>query len=377
MFTNSLIPLQVALDASGLQITWFLLIAVLWIGFFFLEGFDFGVSMLYPILGKDPKDRRVMINTIGPTWDGNEVWLITAGGATFAAFPGWYASLFSALYLPLFLVLMGLILRGISFEYRAKMPDDRWRNAFDACASIGALIVSLVFGIGFANFVRGLPVAPDATAAFGEPNLFTGGFWSLFNPFGLLGGVLFILLFCTHGSMFLALKTYGPVKERTVKFVHTLAPITLVVLLAFVFFANVIYGAGDNPYLGDVAPIIMWATGLLSVVALALGLLAQVKGRNGWAFIGTGLSIVTMLVMIFTKMYGTLGFISADMDNPLNMVTASSSPMTLKLMTIFAAIMVPIVLAYTVWSYWVFRKRLGHADLPEHEYERNVVEVHA
>lgn len=160
MLTNSLIPLQASLDASPLQIVWFLLIAVLWIGFFFLEGFDFGVSMLYPILGKDPKERRVMINTIGPTWDGNEVWLITAGGATFAAFPGWYATLFSGLYLPLFLVLVGLILRGISFEYRAKMPDDRWRNAFDACASIGSLIVSLVFGIGFANFVKGMDVAP-------------------------------------------------------------------------------------------------------------------------------------------------------------------------------------------------------------------------
>lgn len=376
MLTNSLIPLQASLDASPLQIVWFLLIAVLWIGFFFLEGFDFGVSMLYPILGKDPKERRVMINTIGPTWDGNEVWLITAGGATFAAFPGWYATLFSGLYLPLFLVLVGLILRGISFEYRAKMPDDRWRNAFDACASIGSLIVSLVFGIGFANFVKGMDVASLTSAAFGEPNLYTGGFWALFSPFGLLGGVLFILLFCTHGSMFLALKTYGSIHDKTVKFVHTLAPVTVAVLLIFVLAANIFYGTSKNPYLGSLSTVLMWAAGLLSVVVLGLAALAQRAERNGWAFIGTGASILLMLAMIFVKMYGTLGFISADMSNPLNMVTASSSPLTLKLMTWFACFLVPVVLAYQAWSYWVFSKRLSTKEMPEHEHEPNVAEVH-
>lgn len=371
---NTLIPL-IALDASPLQIVWFCLIAVLWIGFFFLEGFDFGVAMLYPVLGKDPKQRRVMINTIGPTWDGNEVWLLTAGGATFAAYPGWYSTLFSALYLPLFLVLMGLILRGISFEYRAKMPDDRWRNAFDACASIGSLIVSLVLGIGFANFVKGLPVAPDTTAAFGNPNLFTGGFWSLFSPFGLLGGLLFILLFCTHGAMFLALKTYGEVHERASKLVHTLGPVTLAVLALFVVLANVIYGAGYNPYLGSTGTMLMWLTGLLSVAALGCGVIAQLRERNGWAFIGTGLAIVLFFVMVFVKMYGTLGFISADMSSPLNMVTASSSPLTLRLMTIFACCIVPLVIAYQAWSYWVFRKRISTKEMPEHEVEPNVVEA--
>lgn len=375
MLTSSLIPLQTLLNPSALQVVWFGLIAVLWIGFFFLEGFDFGVSMLYPVLGKDPKERRVMINTIGPVWDGNEVWLLTAGGATFAAYPGWYATLFSALYVPLCLVLVGLIFRGIAFEYRAKMPDDRWRNSFDACASVGSLVVSLVLGIGFANFVKGLTVAPDASAPFGHPNLYTGGFWALFNPFGLLGGVLFILLFCTHGAMFLALKTYGSIKDKTVAFVHKLAPITVLVMLVFVVCANVFYGADKNPYEGALASVLMWVIGILAVLLLAVGGYAQRAGRNGWAFIGTGASIVMLFVMIFVKIFGTLGFISSDMQNPLNMVNASSSPLTLKLMTIFACCLVPIVLAYQAWTYWVFHKRISTKEMPAKEFEENVAEV--
>ncbi|WP_399553273.1 cytochrome d ubiquinol oxidase subunit II [uncultured Propionibacterium sp.] len=366
-------PLQTALGASPLQILWFCLIGLLWTGFFFLEGFDFGVAVLYPVLGRDPRQRRVMINTIGPVWDGNEVWLLTAGGGMFAAFPGWYSTLFSALYLPLFLILVGLIARGVSFEYRAKMPDDRWRNTFDVCACAGSLIVSLVLGVGFANFVRGLPVAPDATAAFGNPNLFTGGFWSLFNPFGLLGGVLFVLLFCTHGAVFLALKTYGEVRERSMTVLKSLGPVTVAVLAVFVVVACTVYGAGENPYLGAPAGALMRAAGICSVVALTVAVLAQRAERNGWAFIFTGATIVALLVMIFTKMYGTLGLVSADMNNPITMVNASSSPHTLRLMTIFAACIVPVVLIYQIWSYWVFRKRISRRELPEHEIEPNEV----
>ncbi|CAM2950194.1 cytochrome d ubiquinol oxidase, subunit II [Propionibacterium acidifaciens F0233] len=366
------VPLQIELGASPLQVVWFCLIALLWTGFFFLEGFDFGVAMLYPVLGRDPGRRRVMINTIGPTWDGNEVWLLTAGGGMFAAFPGWYSTLFSALYLPLFLVLVGLIARGVSFEYRAKMPDDRWRDAFDACASIGSLVVSLVLGIGFANFVRGLPVAPDPTA-FGSPNLFTGGFWSLFNPFGLLGGALFVLLFCTHGAVFLALKTYGEVRERAMALLRTLGPVTVAVLAAFVVIACTVHGAGRNPYLGTAAGVVVWVAGLGSVLALAVAVLAQRVERNGWAFLLTGATIVALFVMIFTRIYGTLGFVPADMGDPLTMVTASSSPHTLRLMTIFAACVVPVVLAYQIWSYWVFHRRISGRELPEHETEPNEV----
>ncbi len=370
---TTMVPLQMPLDASPLQIVWFFLIALLWTGFFFLEGFDFGVAMLYPVLGRDPGRRRVMINTIGPVWDGNEVWLLTAGGAMFAAFPGWYSTLFSALYLPLFLVLVGLIARGVSFEYRAKMPDDRWRNTFDACACAGSFIVTLVLGIGFANLVRGLPVAPDTSAAFGAPNLFTGGFWSLFNPFGLLGGVLLVLLFCTHGAVFLALKTYGEVRERAMTVLRTLGPITVAVLAVFVLAACSVHGAGENPYLGTPAAVVMWAGGLGSVLALTAAVLAQRAERNGRAFFFTGVSIVTFFVMVFTKLYGTLGFVSEDPTNPITMVNASSSPHTLRLMTIFAVCIVPVVLGYQIWSYWVFRKRISSRELPEHENEPNEV----
>ncbi|MBE6477592.1 MAG: cytochrome d ubiquinol oxidase subunit II [Propionibacteriaceae bacterium] len=370
---TTMVPLQIPLDAGPLQIVWFFLIALLWTGFFFLEGFDFGVAMLYPVLGRDPRQRRVMINTIGPVWDGNEVWLLTAGGAMFAAFPGWYSTLFSALYLPLFLVLVGLIARGVSFEYRAKMPDDRWRNTFDTCASAGSFIVTLVLGIGFANLVRGLPVAPDTSAAFGAPNLFTGSFWSLFNPFGLLGGVLLVLLFCTHGAVFLALKTYGDVRERAMTVLRTLGPITVAVLAVFVLAACSVHGAGENPYLGTPAAVVMWAGGLGSVLALTAAVLAQRAERNGRAFFFTGVSIVTFFVMVFTKLYGTLGFVSEDPTNPITMVNASSSPHTLRLMTIFAVCIVPVVLGYQIWSYWVFRKRISSRELPEHENEPNEV----
>ncbi|SER91477.1 cytochrome d ubiquinol oxidase subunit II [Propionibacterium cyclohexanicum] len=379
MFTDiALTSLQTAtLGATPLQVVWFLLIAVLWCGFFFLEGFDFGVAMLYPVLGRDPKRRRVLINSIGATWDGNEVWLITAGGAMFAAFPGWYSTLFSALYLPLFLVLVGLILRGISFEYRAKHPSTRWRDTFDTIGTVGSFIVTLVLGIGFANFVRGLPVAPDTSAAYGDPNLFTGGFWSLFNFYGLLGGVTFVLLFITHGAMFLGIKTYGEVHDDAMSLLKKLGPVTVVVVAAFVLLGNIVYPASENPYAGTLASVLMWLTGLLAIAAVAFGVLAQLRGRNVLAFSGTGLSVIAMVAMIFVKIYGTLGFVSADPNRPLNMVTASSSPMTLQLMTVFAVIMVPIVLAYQVWSYWVLRKRLSVKDLPQQPIEENVVEVQA
>mgnify|MGYP002751778370 CR=1 FL=1 len=196
----------------ALNVVWFLLIAVLWIGFFFLEGFDFGVAMLLPVLGRNDKERRVMVNTIGPTWDGNEVWLLTAGGATFAAFPGWYATLFSGLYLPLLLVLVGLILRGVAFEYRSKHPDAKWRNMFDVFATYGSLTAALVLGVGFANFAIGLA---------NDGKLWNGSFFGLFGPFALLGGVLFVALFMVHGATFLALKSRGEIHDRARGFVRT------------------------------------------------------------------------------------------------------------------------------------------------------------
>ena len=343
-----------------LIILWFALIAVLWIGFFFLEGFDFGVAMLYPVIGKDPTERRVMINTIGPTWDGNEVWLLTAGGAMFAAFPGWYATLFSGLYLPLLLVLLGLIVRGVSFEYRALMPDDNWRDTFDWAATLGSGIVTLVFGVGFANMWKGMPVG-------GEPPLMTQSFWSLFSPFALLGGVLLVVLFMVHGAVFLCLKTAGSVRSKANGVVKMLGPVALALLAIYVVTGNIFYGAGQNPNLGPVAGGAMWVVGLLSVAALAFAILMHsekgVQARENLAFVGTGVAIATLFVTHFIKMFGTLGFVPESGTN-FDMTVAASTPGTLQLMSIAALVGVPIVLGYTIWSYWVFRKRISVDNMP-------------
>ncbi|SDL09382.1 cytochrome d ubiquinol oxidase subunit II [Tessaracoccus oleiagri] len=337
-------------------LVWYLLIAVLWIGFFFLEGFDFGVAMLLPILGKNDKERRVMVNTIGPTWDGNEVWLITAGGAMFAAFPGWYATLFSGLYLPLLLVLVGLILRGVAFEYRSKHHTSRYRNMLDWFAIVGSFLPSLVLGVGFANFIIGMP---------NDGLLFDGSFWGLFSPFALLGGVLFLALFVQHGSAFLALKTSGTMHERAKAFGTKVGWVAVALLAVFVVWQNLAYPATSE--FGDFT-VLTWAVGIISVAALAASVVLVTKERDGWAFIATGLSIVTLFVGIFLKMYGNLGFAqdtSVPVGDRLNMLTAASSETTLQIMSVAAVVFVPLVLGYQAWSYWVFRKRLSTKSIPE------------
>lgn len=341
---------------ATLQVVWFGLAAVLWLGYFFLEGFDYGVAMLLPVLGRNDAERRVLVNTIGPVWDGNEVWLLTAGGAMFAAFPGWYASLFSGLYLPLFLVLTGLILRGVAFEYRAKRDDLRWKEAFDWCATIGSFLPALVFGVGFANFVKGLKVGSDV--------LLAQGFWSLFNPFGLLGGVLFVVLFLAHGAVFVSLKTKGEVRTRANLFARKALLAAAALLAVFVVWHNLAWPAADTSWFGGTATVICWAAGLLGVACLVGSFLMASRGRDGWAFALTGLAIALLVVDMFAKMYGNLGFISLDAAHPLDMTTASSSPYTLKIMTIAACTAVPIVLAYQSWSYWVFHKRISTRNIP-------------
>ncbi|MEL4356751.1 MULTISPECIES: cytochrome d ubiquinol oxidase subunit II [unclassified Luteococcus] len=341
---------------TTLQMVWFFLSAVLWLGYLFLEGFDYGVAMLFPILGRDPQDRRVMINTIGPVWDGNEVWLLTAGGAMFAAFPGWYASLFSGLYLPLFLVLAGLIMRGVAFEYRAKRDSAQWKSGLDWCATIGSFLPSLVFGVGFANFVKGIRVGSD--------QLIAQGFWSLFSPFALLGGVLFVVLFLAHGAVFIALKTKGEIRIKANAFALKATLASAVLMAAFVVWQNVAWPAGETSWLGTTATALCWVFGLMAAAYLVIAFVMVKKERDGWAFTFTGLAIAFLVVDIFAKMYGNLGFISLDAAKPLDMTTAASSPYTLKLMTIAAACAVPVVLGYQAWSYWVFRKRLSTKNLP-------------
>jgi len=340
-------------EPSTLQVVWFCLIAVLWIGFLVLEGFDFGVAMLIPFLGRNDKEKRVLINTIGPLWDGNEVWLITAGGAMFAAFPGWYATMFSALYLPLFLILIALIVRGLAFEYRAKRPQPAWRQRWDWGASIGSFVVSLVLGIGFANFVMGMPVQVAEGRA--GVHVFTGGFWSLFSPFALLGGAVLVALFLFHGAIFLALKTRGEVHERAKAFA---ARIGLGVIAAgglWLLWSNLAYGTGLSG----------WILMLVAAGGLVLAWYMVKQDSDGWAFVGTAVATAVIAIGIFLGMYPDLGFDSSQAEVPLNILTASASPMTLTIMTWVAVCFIPIVLAYQSWTYWVFRRRLSTRNIPD------------
>jgi cytochrome d ubiquinol oxidase subunit II len=350
-----------ALEIAGnaplaLQALWFILIAVLWIGYLVLEGFDYGVGMLIPFLAKSEKEKRVMVNTIGPVWDGNEVWLLTAGGATFAAFPAWYATLFSGLYLPLFLVLVGLIIRGVAFEYRSKHPEAKWRNAFDWMASIGSFVVTLVFGVGFANFIIGLPVATAAD----NPSLYVVTpfpyFWQLFSWFGLLGGVTLVALFLFHGSLYLALKTKGEIHDRAKAFASKVGLVSIGLGAIFLVSQNLIHPTGP---LG-------WGLLVLAAAGLGSAWWFNSKDRDGIAFISTTAAILFVAVGIFLTMWPGLGFSAVGGGaSPLNALNASSTEMTLTLMTIAAAVFVPIVLAYTAWTYTVFRRRLGVENIPD------------
>lgn len=337
-------------------LVWFLLVAVLWIGYFFLECFDYGVAMLIKILGRDDKEKRVIVNTIGPLWDGNEVWLLTAGGAMFAAFPGWYASLFSGLYLPLLLVLLGLILRGVAFEYRSKHHTSQYRSMLDWFAALGSFLPALVFGVGFANFVSGLP---------NDGKLWNGNFFGLFMPFALVGGLMLVAICLFHGSAFLALKTSGVVHDKAKGFGTKVGWVTVALTAIFVLWQNIAYPAKSE--FGDFS-VLAWIVGVLSVVALVAAVFMVMKDRDGWAFICTGLSIVTLFVGIFLKIYGNIGFAQDEtvaVGDRLNMITAASSETTLTIMTIAAGIFVPIVLAYQAWSYWVFHKRISTKSIPD------------
>ncbi len=337
-----------------LQILWFILVAVLWIGFYFLEGFDFGVGMLLPFLGKKDEERRAIINTVGPTWDGNEVWLLTAGGATFAAFPMWYASMFSGFYLALFLLLVGLIIRGISFEYRSKDAHPAWRKRFDWMIAIGSFIVSLLLGAAFANLAKGVPI--DSAGNLVAPAWFPNGLGvtlTLLNPYGLLGGLATVTVFLIHGANFLSLKLDGELRERARKFAWTLwivATVAVILLtIGTYFYTDVLTKLGLNP---GITPILSLAA------LLATGYFIKNK-REGWAFIMTSLHIVLTQVTFFMLMFPRVMISSLDPANNLTIYNASSSQYTLSVMSIIALIFVPIVLVYQGWSYWMFRKRIS------------------
>ena len=327
-----------------LQILWFILIAVLWIGFFFLEGFDFGVGMLLPFLGKKDEERRAVINTIGSVWDGNEVWLLTAGGATFAAFPHWYATMFSGFYLALFLLVIGLILRGISFEYRSKDSNPVWRNRFDRMIAIGSFLPSLLLGTAFANLVHGVPI--------NEKMIYTGSVFTLLNPYGLIGGATMVSVFLLHGANFLTLKLDGELRERAralSKKLYIAAAIMVVILAITTYiFTDISTKIGVNPGIMPIA----------SVVVLLVTIYFINNKMEGWAFISTSAHIVLTQIAFFTLMFPRVMISSTDPSYSLTIYNASSSQYTLTVMSIIALIFVPIVLAYQGWTYYMFRKRI-------------------
>lgn len=333
-----------------LQILWFILIAILWIGFFFLEGFDFGVGMLLPFLGKKDEERRAIINTIGPTWDGNEVWLLTAGGATFAAFPHWYATMFSGFYIALFLLLVGLIIRGISFEYRSKDREPRWRNRFDWMIAVGSFLAALLLGAAFANLAKGVPIGADMNYVSTNGVMAT---LNLLNPYGLIGGLTTVVVFLLHGANFLGLKLEGEMRERVIalskKLYIAAVVVTTLLLIGTYIYTDIRTKLGINP---GITPIASFAALLVTIYFIN-------RKMEGWAFIMTSLHIVLTQVTFFTLMFPRVMISSLNPDWSLTIYNASSSQYTLTVMSIVALIFVPIVLAYQGWTYYMFRKRVS------------------
>ena len=328
------------------QTTWFLLIAVLWVGYFILEGFDFGVGALLPFVSRNEADRRAVLTTLGPVWDGNEVWLLVAGGATFAAFPEWYATLFSGFYLPLFLILVALIVRGVAFEYRSKYGKAQWRQRWDIAIVIASIIPALLWGVAFANIVRGVPIERSA-----QGNLeYVGGFFNLLNPYALLGGVVTLTVFLTHGAIFLSLKTAGEIRERARGFAIKFGLIAAVAAVAFLVWTNLMLPELNNIVLA-----------LSAVVALSwlAGLYSTLKVREGWAFIFSAVAIAAFVADLFYALYPRVMPSSLGSQFDLTITNASSTEYTLKVMTVVAIIMTPLVLIYQGWTYWVFRKRIS------------------
>lgn len=330
-----------------LPTVWFVAVALLWTGYFVLEGFDFGVGMLLPVLGRGrhaDADRRVMINAIGPVWDGNEVWLITAVSAMFAAFPAWYAATLSGFYLPIVLIIVALIGRGVAFEYRGKVDDPRWRARWDAVIVAGSATPAFLWGLVFANFARGVELGPDGVVRSDLLDLLT--------PYALLGGLASLTLFALHGAFFLALKTDGPVRRRAMATARRIAAVATGAVFAFLAWTQIDNGTA-------------W-TGLCAagaVVALLAGAALAGRGREGWAFVATAVAIVAFTVTIFAGLFPVALRSIVDPAYDLTLAAAASGPYTLGLLSWIGVAFLPLVIAYQSWSYWVFRRRLTRAHV--------------
>ncbi|GAA4602665.1 cytochrome d ubiquinol oxidase subunit II [Actinoplanes octamycinicus] len=328
-----------------LTTVWFALIAVLWAGYFLLEGFDFGVGILLPFVGTDERSRRLAINTIGPVWDGNEVWLLVAGGATFAAFPEWYATLFSGFFLPLLLILVALIVRGVAFEYRGKRDGVAWRKRWDLAIFVGSLVPAILWGVAFGNILRGVPI--DAQHEY------AGGFIGLLNPYALLGGLTTLALFTLHGAVFLALKTDGPMRVQAGRIAETLALVAVPVAAGFLIWTGITHTDGWGVTLSAAAAI-----ALVSAIPLTRA------RREGWAFAATGATLLLAVAALFVTLFPDVMPSTLDPAHSLTVHNASSTPYTLRVMTWVAVFFTPLVLLYQGWTYWVFRKRLKLSDIP-------------
>jgi cytochrome d ubiquinol oxidase subunit II len=328
-----------------LTVLWFCIVGFLFVGYFVLDGFDFGVGMSLPFLGRDDTDRRVLINTIGPVWDLNETWVIVAGASLFAAFPEWYATLFSGFYLPLLAILLALILRGVSFEYRHQRPEKVWKRRFDRMIVIGSAVPAFLWGVAFANIVAGVPL--DANHDY------IGTVFGLLNPYALLGGATTLLLFFTHGVVFVSLKTEGDIRNRARRLATRSGLVTVVVAAVFLLWTSLAFGTLASVILAGIA-----AVTLIGAVA------AISRGREGAAFTLMAVTIGVAVASLFFALFPDVMPASNDVANSLTIENASSSTYTLTVMSWVALIFLPLILGYQAFTYWIFRKRVSREHIP-------------
>jgi cytochrome bd ubiquinol oxidase subunit II len=328
-----------------LHTIWFIVITVFWLGFFVLEGFDFGVGALHRWIGGSEEGRRVAVNTIGPWWDGNEVWLIVAGAAIFAAFPGWYATMFSALYLALLLLLVALFARGVSFEWRGKRENERWRNGWSWALTIGSALIPLLLGVALGDLLHGLPINRNQD--------YTGNFVDLLTGYGLMTGVTLLVLCLLHGATFLKLRTAGDVRARARAFARVIGPLAIVLNLAWVIWTLVVIGGGTVPQ----------PTQIFGLVAVIFAVALSQTNSDGWAFASSAVAIAAAIGQIFIALYPNVMVSSTNSAYNLTVNNASAGHYALFVMTLVAVVFFPIVLLYQGWSFRVFRGRVSAPPL--------------
>ena len=329
---------------SSLIPFWYIVIAILWTGFFILEGFDFGVGMLHAVIGTDEAGRRAAINTIGPLWDGNEVWLIVAAAGMFAAFPGWYATMFSAYNLALVLLLAALIVRGVAFEYRGKRDAARWRRTWDVLLTVGSVLAPLLIGVALGGLLHGLPI--------NSAQNFTGSFWDLLQPYALFTGVTLVLICLLHGATFLCLKTTGDMRERSWKVARRVAPVTGAAVIGFIIWTHV---TASTAFFLNVIE-------LLAVLAVIAAVWLVYEHREGFAFAATTVTIGSCIISLFVDLYPNVMVSSTNPAYNLTVHNTASNPYSLKVMTVVVIIFLPVVLAYQTWTYYVFRRRISRQE---------------